>query len=95
MSRGRLAAISVAAFLITNTVAFADPVSSASQAPAASPGSDPDEVVCRMGDPPTGSRLGARRICQTRKEWEQQTKESQTALGTLQTKGLEGGQAGH
>lgn len=31
---------------------------------------DPDEVICRYEPPPTGSRLGKRRICATRSEWD-------------------------
>lgn len=31
---------------------------------------DPDEVLCRAADAPTGTRLGKRRICATRAEWD-------------------------
>lgn len=30
---------------------------------------DDDRVVCRRGEPATGSRLGATRVCRTRGEW--------------------------
>lgn len=30
---------------------------------------DKDKKVCRKGPPPTGSRLGGRRICRTKLEW--------------------------
>jgi hypothetical protein len=28
-----------------------------------------DKIVCMLGDPPTGSRLGARQVCHTAGEW--------------------------
>jgi hypothetical protein len=31
---------------------------------------DPDEVICRAEGAPTGTRLGKRRICATRAEWD-------------------------
>jgi hypothetical protein len=47
-----------------------------------------DEIVCKSFDPPTGSRLGARRICQTRREWGGLNKGSQQYVGDSQRKML-------
>jgi hypothetical protein len=32
---------------------------------------NPDQVICRKEPPPSGTRLGARRICATRAEWDE------------------------
>ena len=34
-----------------------------------------DEVICKNAMPATGSRIGARKICHTRREWEERQKE--------------------
>ncbi|HKX55247.1 MAG TPA: hypothetical protein VJN01_04065 [Xanthomonadales bacterium] len=31
---------------------------------------DPDEVICRYEDAPTGTRIGKRKVCATRGEWD-------------------------
>jgi len=31
---------------------------------------NPDQVICRKEPPPSGTRLGAQRICATRAEWD-------------------------
>jgi hypothetical protein len=41
---------------------------------------DPNEVVCRAGEPILGSRFPGPRICRTRKEWDQIKRDSQEAL---------------
>jgi hypothetical protein len=51
------------------------------------PGS-PDEVVCRKEEAGTGSRLGRRKVCMTRREWDEIARDSQTALRQSQDKGL-------
>jgi len=33
---------------------------------------DPNEIICVQEAPTTGTRLGARRICQSRRDWDQQ-----------------------
>jgi len=64
-------------------------------APAASSSTDADldKIECRMGTPPTGSRLGATRTCHTEREWAQIQKDSQDMLKTTQMSGHEFGLA--
>lgn len=56
---------------------------------------DMDRIVCKQGDPPTGTRLGARRICQTNREWDAQMRRDQQELERQQqlggTSGMPGG----
>ena len=49
----------------------------------ASAGTQPNdwnEMICKTMAPTTGTRLGARRICQTRHEWDMQQQEAQREL---------------
>ena len=71
--------------------------SDAAQAPAAqapqamasaSSGNNPDEVVCRMSPPATGSRLGGARECHTAREWNRRLEDDQRILATTQQHGL-------
>ena len=41
---------------------------------------DPNEVICRAGEPIIGSRFPGPRMCHTRKEWDQIKRDSQEAL---------------
>lgn len=51
------------------------------QASAAQTQKDPgDEVVCRHLPPPTGSMIGGRSVCATKRQWEAQEKQGQDAL---------------
>ncbi len=58
--------------------AFAD--SAQAQDASQSPANNPDEIVCKITAPPTGTRLGGGRECHTQREWDQRTKDSQAAL---------------
>lgn len=49
-------------------------------APQAAPANDPNEVICRTGQPQLGSRFPGPRQCHTRKEWDQIRRDSQDAL---------------
>lgn len=42
------------------------------------------EVTCRKMPPPTGTMLGARKICQTNKEWRDQTMQAQRYVSGMQ-----------
>jgi hypothetical protein len=59
-------------------------------APVGSQASNPDEVVCRMSAPTTGSRLGGGRECHTQRAWDARQQESQRALVSAQKTGLIG-----
>ena len=52
--------------------------------PAQSSDADLDRVVCRTSGPPTGSRLGGRRTCQTQREWNAQEQQNQDELNKAQ-----------
>lgn len=47
-----------------------------------------DEVICKKFPAPTGSRLGARRVCDTRRNWEQMEHDSQDALTHIQDRSM-------
>jgi hypothetical protein len=49
-------------------------------APAVAPADDPNEVICRAGEPILGSRFPGPRVCHTRREWAQIQQDSQQAL---------------
>jgi hypothetical protein len=44
-----------------------------------------DNVVCKVFPPPTGTRLGTRKICHTEREWRDITRRSQEDLSKRQT----------
>lgn len=48
---------------------------------------DPDEVICKYEPPPTGSRLGKRRICATRSEWDDISDSAREETRLLQSGG--------
>jgi hypothetical protein len=51
---------------------------------------DEDPVVCkRVAE--TGSRLGKKKICKPKSEWEKRSKSDQDALRTIQQKGVQPG----
>ena len=95
-----------AATILVPVLASADPApaqsaapSDTAQAPAAqapqaaasaSSGNNPDEVVCRMSAPTTGSRLGGGRECHTAREWNRRMEDDQRMLATTQGHGLSG-----
>lgn len=51
----------------------------AAATPKVDPAHDPDKVICHYITP-TGSRLGGQKVCHTRREWNQNTQDSQDAL---------------
>ncbi len=77
---------------VTARAPAAETVTVTARAPAAEarPASDPDEIVCLMTPPRTGSRIGGSRDCRSRREWDRQRKYSQTILSGIQMRGLQG-----
>ena len=47
-----------------------------------------NETVCKKQAPATGSRLGARTVCMTNKEWRERTVRTQQVITDMQQKGL-------
>jgi len=54
-----------------------------------------DQVECRELPPPTGTRLGARRICQTKRQWLALQADSQKTLNDMQRRGGSPGMVGN
>lgn len=90
MNRLALAVIgSVAAVLWTSAAsaqAVAPPAATSTPSaatsaapPVATAAAEPDEneVICESEAPPTGSIIGARKICKTRREWKADEKQTQ------------------
>jgi hypothetical protein len=85
-----LFAMAVAGFVST---AYAEPASApdstTSAAPAAAPAhapeTDSNRIVCRVGPPPTGSRLGGTRECHTQQEWDRIRQEQKNMIERGQT----------
>lgn len=48
---------------------------------------DPNEVICRSEPPPSGTRLGKRRICATRVEWDEMARSAREETELLQQGG--------
>lgn len=67
-------------------------IQTAQATPAASVSNsgDLDQVVCRMGTPPTGTRLGGSRECHTQREWNKRQEDAQRNLAATQKQGLQG-----
>ena len=52
---------------------------------------DPDDrVICRDEDAPTGSRLGATRICHTQRVWKQMARDGQDWLDSVDRQNPQG-----
>ena len=52
----------------------------AATAPATDEQKPEDKVVCRLLEPPLGSRIGNRRVCMTQSRWDQQERDAQDAM---------------
>jgi hypothetical protein len=52
--------------------------------PALAPGDDPNEIICKVGDPVVGTRLPSSRKCLTRKEWADLQYQSSKAVYQMQ-----------
>jgi hypothetical protein len=92
--RSTLLAVSLAGLLGSTLVALADPPTPApTDQPAAATqtsdsDNDPNAIVCKSMAPATGSRLGGRRVCQTRKEWDDFQKQNQQTTRDFQGIGM-------
>ena len=75
-------------------VAAADAQQATPSTAPAPPADDPDQIICKSMPPPTGTRLGGGRECHTKREWDQQLKESQEAVAHAEQKGLMGSGSG-
>lgn len=57
----------------------------ASGTPEQAPAEDPNEVICKKLEAETGTRLGKRKECRTREEWDQIAEEARQNLEKSQT----------
>ena len=53
-----------------------------------------DEMVCKMMSPPTGSRLGAKKVCMTNRQWMALWDSSKAGVRAMQNKSLSKGGGG-
>lgn len=44
------------------------------------PANDPNQIVCRQGEPQVGTRIPGPRVCHTQREWDDLRQQSQDAL---------------
>jgi hypothetical protein len=62
-------------------------MSAAAAVPAStSAAADPNAKVCRKLPPPTGTRLGSRRVCKTQAEWDQERFDARQAVELMQNR---------
>ena len=81
----RLICVSLAATLAVSSVsAWADPQQSATAPQADAKAKKQNDVVCETEEV-TGSRLGARRVCATRSQWQQRQQTDRDAITKGQT----------
>lgn len=73
--------------LCASTLAFADDATPAT-APAATSDSDQDKIVCRKGEPITGSRFPGPSVCHTQREWDQIRRDSGIATNHMEMQGV-------
>jgi hypothetical protein len=76
--------------LVVALAAAAQPVTEAPAVPGEEPtivveGERRAKKVCKKGRPPTGSRLGSRRICRTQFEWKMSQEAAQRTLEEHET----------
>lgn len=84
-TRGISLTLLTAAAALWTSVALADSTTPAPAAPAANDASSSrDKVVCRSQAAQTGSRIGARRICHTQREWDDIRQQAQEATNRME-----------
>ena len=90
MRKLALLLVSTAGLVVMGSSAMAEdpaqpaPAAAAAAAPAAAPAEDPNKIVCRNMDAPTGTRLGVRRECKTQKEWDDARLQTQKEISNMQ-----------
>jgi hypothetical protein len=93
-----LAALSLASALVSTAALADDPATGGTAtataansdvAPPVSAAPDPDSVVlCKVFPPPTGTLIGARRICKTHHDWNLEQARGRDLTNDIQTRGL-------
>jgi hypothetical protein len=70
-------ALTIAGLLASTGAVMADPATDTAQ-------DDPNRMVCRNGEPITGTRLPGPRVCHTQKQWDDMRIQSQQMLEKMQ-----------
>jgi len=79
----------VIAGLLAVGVAYGAPArADEAQQAAASETDDANTVICKNEAPATGSRLGTRRVCHTKAQWDQMRQDAREAVEQQQLRGL-------
>ena len=72
----------VAAFAVAGTTAAAQVATMVNDRPQVSRG-NPNQIVC-ISETVTGSRLGTRRVCRTRAEWDEHREQTRRVVERVQ-----------
>lgn len=85
--------VAIVGLLGSSAVVLAQTAAPAQQpaAMAAAPAADPNQIICKTMDPPTGTRLGPRRICQTQRQWDDEAQQARQQLMQMQSDVGQGG----
>ncbi|MBI1329177.1 MAG: hypothetical protein GC166_04645 [Alphaproteobacteria bacterium] len=62
---------------------------SAEETSSSTVSADLDKIVCKTMAPPTGTRLGGRRLCQTQREWDAMHENTKQDLMKNQMQGIQ------
>lgn len=76
--------------LLSSTPVLAQVTTIETSNPASKGFGDPNRVICQT-EQTTGTRLGARKVCKTRLEWEQMRAEHRDTLERVQRQGTSTG----
>ena len=89
MRKFALMLVSTVGLTVCASAAMADAAASAPVPPApAANQADLDKQVCRNMAPATGTRLGARRVCRTQREWDDIRLQSEKDTDKMQKPGM-------
>lgn len=69
----------------TTPMTVSTPSAPASLSTTAPAQNDPNELICRKGEPPIGSRIPGPSVCHTRAEWDAMRQQSREDTMKLQT----------
>lgn len=84
MDKRPLYALPVVSLLVWSGATWAQNAPATPPTTPATTSEDPNEIVCRPGEPAIGSRLPGPRVCHTRKEWKDIQFQSQQQLWQMQ-----------
>lgn len=80
--------ISIIGCLAGSALLLAGAAHAADTAAAQTETTNGNQIVCRHLPPPTGTRIGGRRVCKTAREWDQLRADNQKTTREIQAKGI-------